>query len=366
MIPGATAEGTTRWRARHPALPDAHFRSLGGVLVSSVGLRTHQGDIDDATDRAYADAVTTAVTNGVNLLDTAIDYRAQRSERALGRGLAALASAHGIGRDAVVVCTKVGHLPFDDFVPADPDAFIEHTYVSSGLLAPDDIVGGRHAMTPRWLADQLGRSLRNLGTSHIDVYYLQDPELQRAALPPSVFAARLRAAFAHLEDEVAAGRIGRYGVASRTGFRVAPEAADHLSLAELVRAATDVAGSRHHFAVVQVPLSLAMPEAAIDATQVLDGRPCTLLEVAARLEVAVVASTTLRQGHLAHRLPRIVADALPGFTTPAQRALQFVRSLPGVTAALVGMHEPAHVAENLVVVAAAPDPAGVDSLVGRR
>ncbi len=361
MTQGATAGGTARWRQRHPALPDAHFRTLDGLLVSSVGLRTHRGEIDAATDDAYARAIVAAVAGGINLLDTAIDYRAQRSERAVGRALRALAD-DGIARDELVVCTKGGYLPFDDFEPTDPDAYFEHAYVAPGLLEDAEIAEGRHAMTPRWLGDQLGRSLRNLGTTAVDVYYLQDPELHAGAR----FATRLHAAFEQLEAEVAAGRIGRYGVASRAGLRTPADAPGHLALADLVRAAIEVAGSRHHFRVVQVPLSLAAPEVSVAPSQLVDGRRCTLLEAAQRLGVAVVASATLRQGHLTLRLPHAVAEALPGLASPAQRALQFVRSHRHVTAALVGMYEPAHVAENLTLLRCAPDPAGVDSLVGRR
>jgi aryl-alcohol dehydrogenase-like predicted oxidoreductase len=358
---GATAEGTARWRARHPALPDAHFRALDGLLVSSVGLRTHRGDVDAATDDAYAAAIVAAVTGGINLIDTAVDYRAQRSERAVGRALRLLAE-RGVGRDEVVVCTKGGYLPFDDFEPPDPEAFFERAYLTPGLLAEADVAGGRHAMTPEWLGDQVARSLQNLGTSHADVYYLQDPELH---LGPG-YATRLRAAFEQLEREVSAGRIGRYGVASRSGLRLPPDALHHLALADLVRTAIEVAGSRHHFRVVQVPLSLAAPEVAVAPTQLVDGRPCTLLEAARRLHVAVVARATLCQGHPALRLPNAVAEALPGLASPAQRALQFARSHRHVTAALVGMYDPAHVAENLSLLDRTPDPAGVDSLVGRR
>lgn len=357
----ATAGGTARWRQRHPALPDAHFRALDDLRVSSVGLRTHRGELDAATDDAYAAAIVAAVMGGVNLVDTAVDYRAQRSERAVGRALRALA-AQGVGRDELVVCTKGGYLPFDDFEPTDPEAYFEHAYMASGLLSDADVADGRHAMTPRWLEDQLGRSLRNLGTDAVDVYYLQDPELHAGPR----FAGRLHAAFEHLEREVAAGRIGRYGVSSRAGLRTPVDTPGHLALADLVRTAIEVAGSRHHFRVVQVPLSLAAPEAAVAPTQLLDGRRWTLLDAADRLGLAVIASATLRQGHLTLRLPHAVADALPGLATPAQRALQFVRSHRHVTAALVGMYDPAHVAENLTLLRCAPDPAGVDSLVGRR
>jgi aryl-alcohol dehydrogenase-like predicted oxidoreductase len=46
-------------------------------------------------------------------------------------------------------------------------------------------------------------------------------------------------------------------------------------------------------------------------------------------------------------LPGAVRDTFPSLTTDAQRALAFVRSLPGVTCALVGMRTLAHVEENV-------------------
>jgi aryl-alcohol dehydrogenase-like predicted oxidoreductase len=55
------------------------------------------------------------------------------------------------------------------------------------------------------------------------------------------------------------------------------------------------------------------------------------------------------QARLARNLPDEVAQAFPGMQTDAQRALQFSRSVPGVSVALVGMSNTAHVKENLTV-----------------
>jgi len=75
-----------------------------------------------------------------------------------------------------------------------------------------------------------------------------------------------------------------------------------------------------------------------------------------------MASASILQGQLSRRLPQAMADAFPGLQTWAQRALQFVRSTPGITAALVGMSRREHVAENLAVARAEPSEAGVVSL----
>ena len=346
-------------------IPASHFRSLDGLVVSSIGLGTYLGDEDDETDRRYGAAIVDAANLGCNLFDTAINYRAQRSERVLGRALAALAREGSLPREQMVVCTKGGYIPFDGSVPPDPSAYVRDTYLRPGILRPEDVVGA-HAMTPRYLKDQLGRSLANLGLESIDVYYVHNPEGQLAALPRPEFLQRIRAAFELLEQEVAAGRVGRYGAATWNGFRQPPGARDHLSLAELVREAEAVAGAGHHFKVIQLPYNLAMPEAYARPTQVVDGERMSALEAARRLGVAAVASAAILQGQLSRRLPQAVAEALPGLPTPAARALQFVRSTPGVTAALVGMGGREHVEENLAVARAEPSPAGVDSLFTRR
>ena len=78
-----------------------------------------------------------------------------------------------------------------------------------------------------------------------------------------------------------------------------------------------------------------------------------VLEAARELGVYVMASASLHQGQLT-RLPPMMAEYIPGLTTDAQRAVQFVRSTPGVGTALVGMKTPAHVDENATIGTIAP------------
>ena len=85
----ATAEGTLRYAARFQgrAAP-GHFREIrGGLVLSSIGIGTYLGEPDEATDGAYTDTVVAAVEGGINVVDSAINYRFQRSERAVGEAL---------------------------------------------------------------------------------------------------------------------------------------------------------------------------------------------------------------------------------------------------------------------------------------
>jgi aryl-alcohol dehydrogenase-like predicted oxidoreductase len=164
----------------------------------------------------------------------------------------------------------------------------------------------------------------------------------------------MRAAFQLLEAAVGEGRIRLYGTATWNGYRQPQTATDYLCLAELERIAREVAGPSHHFRVVQLPYNLAMTEAFTRANQPLDGEVVSLIEAARRLDLYVMTSASIYPGQLAKKLPPIIAELLPGLETDAQRALQFVRSTPGVGTALVGMKQRGHVDENACVGAVAP------------
>jgi aryl-alcohol dehydrogenase-like predicted oxidoreductase len=53
-------------------------------------------------------------------------------------------------------------------------------------------------------------------------------------------------------------------------------------------------------------------------------------------------------------MPEAVERYLPGLDTPAQRAIQFTRSTPGIAIALTGMGRRAHVLENVGVARVPP------------
>jgi len=347
----ATTEGTARYRERFAgALAAGHFRFEQGLWLSSVGVGTYLGDADEETDLSYTEALTRAVELGANVLDTAANYRFQRSERSLGAALAALVDGGASARDELLVCTKGGYLPFDGQPPRGREgvrAYVEETFVRTGVATFEEIVGGSHCMTPRYLAHQVAQSLRNMNLETVDVYYLHNPETQLGFVPRGEFERRLRAAFEQLEGERAAGRLRFYGAATWNGFRVAPQDRGHLSLERMFELAREAGGDAHGFRFVQLPFNLAMPEALVSENQSFKGAHVSLLEAARALGVTVVASASLLQGKVARDLPERIRAPLGSLATDALTALQFVRSTPGLTTALVGMSRRAHVEENL-------------------
>jgi len=364
MIPGhATAEGTARYRDRFPDLRESgHFRraehvpGAGDLWLSSVGLGTYLGEPAEGADRAYTEAIATGLRSGINVLDTAINYRHQRSERNIGAALRMLVDAGELKRDEVLVCTKAGYLSFDGDPPADPRAYFLREYVEPGILDPQQIAGGMHCMTPAYLENQIERSRRNLGLETLDVFYIHNPESQLPEVSHEIFAQRLKDAFVLLEKLVKAGKLQYYGLATWSAFRVAEGSRDYVDLLQVVKLAREAGGERHHLRFVQLPFSLAMPEAYGLANQGSGKERASFLHTAERLGIAVMGSATLCQGQLTHDLPEIVGRIL-GMQSHAENAIQFARSAPGLATALVGMGRKEHVPANLKPALVPPTPA---------
>ena len=357
----ATADDTWRYRDRFgDQFGRTYFRRFGPGVVSSVGVGTYLGDATDDDDDRYRESLTTALESGVNLLDTASNYRAGRSEPVVADAL----EAADTPREAVVVTTKGGFLPFDGQRPDDPAAYVRRRFVDDGPLAPADLARGSHALTPAFLADQLDRSLSRLRVDRIDCYYLHNPETQLAARDRAAVYDQLEAAFELLERRRAAGDLDRYGIATWDALRVPPSADAHLDLGEILaraRAAAATVGSDagdgHGFAAVQLPFNVRMADAFTVAAHDHDGERVSALEFAHREGLSVFTSASLGQGELAGEgaIPPAVDAKLDG-DTPAQRALNFARSAPAVTAALVGCRQTEHLREN--VAAGTFDPMG--------
>ncbi len=363
MLKGrATSEGTAAYAARHqPPAVAGHFRPAStGLTLSSLGLGTYLGAPDDATDAAYQAAVERALALGCNLIDTAVNYRFQRSERAVGRALAAAFRRGEVRREEVVIATKGGFVPFETALPADPRRWVYEHYIESSLAHPNEFAASyQHCLAPDFLDAMIETSRRNLGVETIDLYYLHNPETQRISNTRETFRRRMLDAFETLEDAVGRGAVASYGIATWTALRSPPDVPDYLSLTELYGLAFEVAGEGHHLSTVQMPYNLVMTEAFALVNQQVGDAFYSAIDAALELGLTVVTSAALKQGVLASPFMADLSPYFPGLTSDAQRALQFARSTPGVTTALVGMSSPAHIEENLALAAHPPTSPGV-------
>jgi aryl-alcohol dehydrogenase-like predicted oxidoreductase len=351
MIHGcASSEGTARYRQRFPNSAPHHFRTQQNVTLSSIGIGTYLGSPDETTDRSYTNSVIRCVELGSNVIDSAANYRFQRSERSIGQALATLTEQGGFERSELLICTKGGYLPFDGTQPRNVRDYVESTFVRPGIASFDDFVGGVHCMTPTYLQNQLDQSLRNMNLDCIDVYYVHNPESQLGYITQTEFYSRLRLAFERLEENRARGKLQWYGVATWNGFRVTPQTREYHSLSRMVETAQQVGGDNHGFRFVQLPFNLGMPEALTLVNQQLQNEQLTMIEAAGQLDITIVASASMLQGRVARGLPDTVRKPLGSLASDAQTAVQFVRSTPGITTALIGMSHLEHVEENLKLV----------------
>jgi aryl-alcohol dehydrogenase-like predicted oxidoreductase len=350
----ATPEGSSDYRERFKDIAaDNYFREAQNLWLSSVGIGTYLGQPDEETDRRYTEAIVRAVELGANVVDTAANYRFQRSERSVGAALAQL-KQRSFPREEIVICTKGGYLPFDGAPPRDVRGYIEENFIDTGIAGWSDIAGGSHCMTPRYLENQLQQSLHNMNVECVDVYYVHNPESQLSAVPANEFWRRLRAAFEFLEQTVTEGKIKYYGVATWNGFREEPDSHEYHSLETMVELARDIAGDTHHLRFIQLPVNLGMPEALFFQNQKRGDEYVTTVAAAEGFGVNVIASGSLLQGQAARGLPEAIRDSLGSLATDAQTGIQFVRSAPGITTALVGMSSVEHVEENLALLKVAP------------
>ncbi|EDP75606.1 aldo/keto reductase [Hydrogenivirga sp. 128-5-R1-1] len=318
------------------------YRRFRGYELSELGVGTYLGELDEETDRRYEETIKLGVERGVNVVDTAINYRYMKSERVIGRVI------EDVGRERMWISTKGGYVPFDADAKEDPKLFFEENFLKPGLINPNDMTPQGHYLGGRFIEWCFNKGLENMNTEYIDVYFIHNPEEQLLFTEKEEFYNRLRECFDVLEEKVRENRLKFYGLATWHGFRIPRGARQHLDLSEILKIAEEVGGKDHHFAFIQLPYNLGMHEAFSLKNQTLGGKEVSTLEACRELGIYVYTSASLYQGNVIGRVPPQLKDRF-GVDKDVLVALQFVRSTPGVGTALVGMSRPEHMIENLGV-----------------
>ena len=351
MISGfATLDGTERF-AKNSEANQLNFKKIHHLTLSNVGIGTYLGDPDEKTDEAVKNAVKQSILSGVNVIDTAINYRAQKAERSVGRAISELISGQKITRDQIFLCTKNGYLTNDGDVKQEFWEYVKNEYSAKGIIREGDVSSGYHCMTIPYLNDQLERSLKNLGVECIDLLYLHNAvEGQIKDVSRELFLKNLRLVFELYEQKRQEGKIKFYGMATWECFRVKSDTPQYLSLQDTVSMAKEVGGEDHGFRFIQLPFNMHYDQALLTKNQIFDGSSVSILEAASKLDIGVFTSEPFMQGRL------LAPGAMPEFDNliPPLRALQFIRSTPGVVAPLVGQKSQEHVSENLEIMKIPP------------
>jgi len=347
MISGfATSEGTKKF-AQNSGVNKANFKEFENLTLSNVGIGTYLGDPDVRTDDLVTNAVKQSITSGINVVDTAINYRSQKAERSVGKSILELIQEEKISRDQIFLSSKNGYVTNDADVQLGFWEYVKEEYSQKGIIKEGDVTSGYHCMTPTFLSDQLDRSLKNLGLECVDLMYLHNAvEGQIKDVSKEQFLENLKAVFELYEQKRDEGKIKFYGMATWECFRVVKENPQYLSLEDVVEMAKKIGGDNHGFKFIQLPYNMNYDQALISKNQTIQSKPVSILESAVTLGIGVFTSVPFMQGRL------LAPGVMPDFNDlkPSLRALQFIRSSPGVLAPLVGQKSPEHVLENLEIM----------------
>lgn len=351
MISGfATPEGTKKFAAKYGQVSD-NYRTIQNLTLSNVGMGTYLGSPDSQTDLLVIDAVKKSVLAGINVIDTAINYRAQKAERAVGVALSDLIRDGKIERDSIFVSTKNGYVTNDGDIKEDFWAYVQREYAKPGIVQPDDISSGYHCMTVPYLEDQLNRSLKNLGLECVDLIYLHNAvEGQIQDISKEQFMKNLRDVISLYERKRKEGKIRYYGMATWECFRVPKDNQQYLSILDVLQVAKEVGGESHGFRFIQLPYNLYLDQALMIKNQQANGSDVSILAASQSNGIGVFTSVPLMQGKLLG--PGVVPDFIN--LKPSLKCLQFIRSTPGVLAPLVGQKTSTHVEENLEIMKIPP------------
>ena len=347
MISGfATAEGTQRF-AINSDVNKSNFKKFENLSLSNVGIGTYLGDPDAQTDQLVTDAVKKSILLGINVVDTAINYRSQKAERSVGKAMSELVDDGKITRDEIFISSKNGYVTNDADVKLGFWEYVKEEYSQKGVIQEGDVTSGYHCMTAPYLSDQLDRSLKNLNIECLDLMYLHNGiEGQIKDVSKEKFLENLKSVFALYEQKRKEGKIKFYGMATWECFRVPKDNSQYLSLEDMVNLAKQVGGENHGFRFIQLPYNMNYDQALLAKNQTLGTEIVSILESAVRLGIGVFTSVPFMQGRL------LQPGVMPEFNElkPPLRALQFIRSSPGVLAPLVGQKSSKHVSENLEIM----------------
>ncbi|MGB7664061.1 MAG: aldo/keto reductase [Nitrososphaeraceae archaeon] len=350
----ATAEGTYRYvnyAVSEKSIPQSHFRIFDNLNLSSLGMGTYLGDATDYEDEAIENATYESIKSGaINVIDTAINYRAMKSERSIGRALSRLIMDRVISRDQVFISTKNGYITNDgDFQSIGMMEYMQKMYITPGLINQNDISSGYNVLNPTYIERCIDRSLYNMKLSTIDLVYVHNPfESWYQDVTREEFMEMLRKVFQVYEKYRSRNKIRYYGMATWTCFRVPNDSNEYLSLEEVVKLAESVNegdSNNHGFRFIQLPYNLAYSEPLLLKNQnVGNEKNLSILEAASKLKIGVFTSIPLFQGRL---LRANIPSYSENLTDPVAKLVQVIRSTPTVIAPLIGQKKPEHVEQNL-------------------
>ena len=345
----ASSEGTKKFRdnAIKKGKSYLHFKEFDDLILSSIGMGTYLGDLSKEDDIDIENALYESVkSHAINVIDSAINYRAMKSEKSIGRSITRLVNDGIISRDEIFVSTKNGYITNDgDYPMLDVWEYIQRMYISTGIIKAEDISSGYNVLNPAYIEKCIERSRFNLKLDTLDLIYIHNAfESWNQDVSKNKFFDMLSKVFEVYEKFRSKNKIRYYGMATWTCFRVGEENKEYLSLDEVYNIAKSIGGVDHGFRFIQIPYNLAYSEALFLKNQnVGNEKKLTILEAAKKLKIGVFSSVPLLQGKL---IQTKIPDYSETLTDPIMKLLQIIRSSPSIIAPLIGQKKMDHVNKN--------------------
>jgi aryl-alcohol dehydrogenase-like predicted oxidoreductase len=240
----ATPLGTLSFAKRFSHYKDFYIRH-NELIFSKLGLGTYNLEPYKEENYVfhYIESVKEAIRSGINLLDTASNYRYGMSEKEIGIALKELGDE--VKREELIICSKGGFIQLEYPFPANPYEWIEENIIKKNLAKKEEIELDQHCMSPDFLEWSCKKSLENIGIQSFDIYYLHNPEMQFLRLGERAFYEEIEKVFQRFEKLVEEGLFYAYGVAVWNGFN--SQTGELISLEKLLKIAQKVGGENHHF-----------------------------------------------------------------------------------------------------------------------
>lgn len=302
-----------------------------GLRVTTMGLGgTGLGNMYRATDPQVAhDTVQAAFANGIRYFDTAPVYGFGLAESRLGEAIATLP------RDEIVISSKIGYdlvpIPKEDFTPGlwdqAPPFRAEFDYSRDAVLR------------------SLEGTLKRLGTDHVDMVAIHDPDEALHFAPGedpyarSRFREAMEGAYPALDDLRAQGVIKAVGVGIN----------QWQMLSDFV-----VAGQFDYFLLAgrytlleQEPLATLLPECARRGTRIIIGGPYNSGILATGPVAGATFNTRPAPPAVLQRVGQIKAICDSHGVPLAAAALQFPLGHPVVASVIPGARSVPEMEENI-------------------
>ncbi|MEG1254786.1 aldo/keto reductase [Clostridium sp.] len=316
------------------------FKNCDYFSASKIAIGTHLGNFSDEDSNMYIDTLTFGLQNGINFIDTAVNYRGMRSEVDIGIVLKDLISTRKLlSRDEIIISTKGGQIFGDILKGIYPTKYIDDILIKNGVIKYEDlniIDNARFTMNPRFYEFTIEQSRKNLGIETIDIHYIHNPEVSKHVLGEEVFYTQLKELIEFYEAQVNLGHIRFYGMATWNAFISDINSPWYISLEKVMGIVNSVFGDNHHFKFIQLPYNTINTKAKTFKNQYANGELYSAIDAAKELGLNVTISSPLNQ-----------MEDLDDLNLTPKDLIEYVTSTDGIFSTMVGMKNMKHLKSNI-------------------